>query len=86
MAEINGYLLTKEEEKACIELIKKLRERKMWDFLFEDVETGEQFFVETTSLLKAEVILQMSGFEEGQYEFLGKYTVEEAEILGYDTY
>ena len=58
----------------------------MWDFLFEDVETGGQFFVETTSLSQAEVILQMSGFEEGQYEFLGKYTVEEAEILGYDTY
>ena len=58
----------------------------MWDFLFEDVETGEQFFVETTSLSQAEVTLQMSGFEEGQYEFLGKYTVEEAEILGYDTY
>lgn len=58
----------------------------MWDFLFEDVETGEQFFVETTSLSKAEVILQMSGFEKGQYEFCGKFTVEEAEILGYDIY
>lgn len=58
----------------------------MWDFLFEDVETGEQFFVETTNLSQAEVILQMSGFEKEQYEFLGKYTVEEADILGYDTY
>lgn len=28
MAEINGYLLTKEEEKACVDLVKKLRERK----------------------------------------------------------
>lgn len=58
----------------------------MWDFLFEDVETGERFFVETTSLTKAKVILEMSGFEEGQYEYCGKYTVEEAEMLGYDTY
>lgn len=28
MAKINGYLLTKEEEKACVDLVKKLRERK----------------------------------------------------------
>ena len=28
MAEINGYLLTKEEAKACVDLVKKLRERK----------------------------------------------------------
>ena len=61
-------------------------EKVLWDFLFEDKESGEQFFVETTSLSQAEVILQMSGFEEEEYEFLGKYTVEEAEILGYDTY
>lgn len=25
MAEINGYLLTKEEEKACVDLVKKMR-------------------------------------------------------------
>lgn len=30
MAEINGYLLTKEEEKACVDLVKKLRERKIF--------------------------------------------------------
>ena len=29
-AEINGYLLTAEEEKACVELVKKLRERKVF--------------------------------------------------------
>lgn len=28
MAELNGYLLTKEEEKACTELIKKMRDKK----------------------------------------------------------
>ena len=28
MAEINGYLLTEEETKACTDLVKKLRERK----------------------------------------------------------
>lgn len=58
----------------------------MWDFLFEDVETGEQFFVETTSLAEAKVILEMSGFEKNQYEYLDKYTIEEAEMMGFDTY
>ena len=28
MAEIKGYLLTAEEERACVDLVKKLRERK----------------------------------------------------------
>lgn len=28
MAELNGYLLTKEEEKACAELVKKMRTKK----------------------------------------------------------
>ena len=27
MAELNGYLLTKEEEKACAELVKKMRSK-----------------------------------------------------------
>ena len=30
MSEIKGYLLTKEEEKACITLIKKMREKKVF--------------------------------------------------------
>ena len=30
MAEIKGYLLTAEEEKACAELVEKLRERKVF--------------------------------------------------------
>jgi hypothetical protein len=34
MAEINGYLLTKEEEKACADLVKKLRERKTFSIDF----------------------------------------------------
>ena len=28
MAEIKGYLLTAEEERACVDLVRKLRERK----------------------------------------------------------
>ena len=30
MAEIKGYLLTEEEEKACINLVKKLREKRVF--------------------------------------------------------
>ena len=35
MAEIKGYLLTEEEEKACANLIKKMREKRVYtiDFL-----------------------------------------------------
>lgn len=35
MAEIKGYLLTEEEEKACANLIKKMREKRIYtiDFL-----------------------------------------------------
>lgn len=58
----------------------------MYDFLFMDNESGEEFFVECEYLEKAWVILEMSGFKRKELEYLGKYTVEEAEILGYDTY
>lgn len=34
MAEIKGYLLTKEEEKACLDLIKKLRSKRTFAINF----------------------------------------------------
>ena len=58
----------------------------MWDFLFEIIETGENIFVECEYLEKAEVILEMSGFQSDEVEYLGRYSTKEAEILGYDTY
>lgn len=58
----------------------------MWDFLFEDKESGEEFFVECEYLEKAFVILEMSGFERSEVKYRGKYTVEEAEMMGLDTY
>ena len=36
MAEINGYFLTEEEEKACADLVKKLRERKTFAIDFSE--------------------------------------------------
>ncbi len=58
----------------------------MWDFLFEDKENGEEFFVECENLEKAFLILEMSGFKRREVVYHGKYTVEEAEELGLDTY
>ena len=34
MAEIKGYFLTEEEERACINLVKKLREKKVFEIDF----------------------------------------------------
>lgn len=34
MAELNGYLLTKEEEKACEKLVKKMRTKQNFNFDF----------------------------------------------------
>lgn len=58
-------------------------EQKLWDYLFEDEETGEQFFVECVTLAGAREIAE-ANFESPQY--CGKYTPEEAEWLGLDTY
>lgn len=58
----------------------------MFDYLFIDNESGEQFFIECEYLEKAWVILEMSGFKADEVEYLGEYTVAEAEILGYDTF
>jgi hypothetical protein len=59
----------------------------MRDYLFIDNESGEQFFVECESLAEAwEIARDEWGEETDGLEYLGKYTVEEAEILGYDTF
>lgn len=59
----------------------------MKDFLFLDNESGEQFFVECESLDEAwEIARDNWGEETDDLEYLGEYSVEEAEILGYDTF
>lgn len=62
----------------------------MWNFLFAFNEysenEGENFFVECENLEKAWVILEMSGISSNEIEYIGRYSPEEAEILGYDTY
>jgi hypothetical protein len=58
----------------------------VWDFMFEVIESGEQFFVECNSFEEAKVTLEMSGFTDDELEFCGRYPVEEAEMMGLDTY
>ena len=58
----------------------------MWDFLFIDNESGEQFFVECESKRAAWQIVWENFGEDADVEYCGRYSVAEAEILGYDTY
>ncbi len=39
MAELNGYTLTKEEEKACVKLIKKMRKKTAYELGFTGTVT-----------------------------------------------
>lgn len=58
----------------------------MWDYLFVDNESGEEFFVECDSLAEAWVIVRENFGEDADVEYITDYSVEEAEILGLDTY
>lgn len=60
----------------------------MFDFLFEIIDgdnEGEQFFVECNTLREAWEIAD-ENFPNDPLRCFGKYTIEEAEILGLDTY
>lgn len=62
----------------------------MWDYLFECVGEdselcGEQFLVECDSLEEACAIAD-SNFPNEDLHYYGKFSPEEAEILGLDTY
>lgn len=62
----------------------------MWNYLFEIISEwsenyGEQFFIQCDTREKADEILSQY-FQGEKVKYLGKYTDEEAEIMGYDTY
>lgn len=62
----------------------------MFDFLFEVIGEdsdlcGEQFFVECDTKREAYQIAA-DNFPDEELRYCGKYSVEQAEILGYDTY
>lgn len=58
----------------------------MWDFLFIDNESGEQFFVECDSEAEAWEIIEENFGNTVAIELCDIYTRAEADILGFDTY
>ena len=62
----------------------------LYDFLFELTEfsnnEGEQILVECQTLNGAREILRHNGFCDDEVQFLCRMSVEEGEMLGYDTY
>ena len=59
------------------------------DYLFTDLQTGEEFFVETIDEAHAWIILNQEFGERYVQKYLelgGVYSVEEAEALGLDTF
>jgi len=58
----------------------------MNNFLFENVETGERFFVQCDNEMECEEILLANEIDPDEVIMLDVYDDHEAEILGYDTY
>lgn len=57
----------------------------MWDFLFENNETGDYFFVECETIEEAWDTVYETFGSLTDCDFINMYTVEEAEEMGYDT-
>lgn len=57
----------------------------LYDFLFVEAESGEEFFVECATKEEAWGIAT-ENFGEGNLRYRGRFTVEEAEVWGLDTY
>lgn len=58
----------------------------MKDFLFLNNENGELFFVECETLTEAWDIVWENFEEDFDIKYISEYSVEKADILGYDTY
>ena len=56
----------------------------MWNYLFIDYQSGEEFFVQEKTVADAQAVAIENFGNEIQY--LGRLTDEDAEWLGYDTY
>ena len=57
-----------------------------YDFLFRDEETGEEFFVECATKDEAWAIVEDNFGSTENFRYCGRYSVEEAEMWGLDTY
>ena len=58
----------------------------MLNYLSQDNESGELFFVQCADETERDEILLANGFDLDEVDICGVYTDGEAEILGYDTY
>jgi hypothetical protein len=58
----------------------------MLNYLCQDNESGELFFVQCADETERDEILLANGFDLDEVDICGVYTDGEAEILGYDTY
>ena len=58
----------------------------MLNYLCQDNETGELFFVQCADETELDEILMDNDFDLDEIEVFGVYDDEDAEILGYDTY
>lgn len=59
---------------------------KMRNYLFEDFESGERFFVQCATYGEALEILSDNGFSIADCEYIDEFSDAEAELFGYDTY
>lgn len=59
----------------------------MWNYAFENIETGEILFVRTSDHKNALRIMeeQLDGFDPDNYEYLDEVSDFVAEMWGYDT-
>ncbi len=58
----------------------------MLNYLCQDNESGELFFVQCADETERDEILLANDFDLDEIDICGVYTDGEAEILGYDTY
>jgi len=63
----------------------------MWNYLFEIVSEwsencGEQFFIQCNTKEEADELLASCLVEGEHCDYLGRFTDEEAEMMGFDTY
>jgi hypothetical protein len=58
----------------------------MLNYLYEDIETGERFFIQAFDDIDRDNIMLENDIVPEEVELIGIYTDEEAEEMGYDTF
>lgn len=58
----------------------------MLNYLYEDIETGERFFIQAFDEVDRDNVMLENDIDPEEVELIGIYTDEEAEEMGYDTF